>query len=80
MFITPKALFISFGITQVLLQLERCKGVIVEEPEATADFKAAKLRYENAIKGPAGKRDGSAVLLAVYRGKMSEARRSSFFL
>ncbi|CAM9582666.1 unnamed protein product, partial [Hapterophycus canaliculatus] len=51
--------------------LERCKGVVVEEPEAAAEFKAAKRRYEAAIDSP-GKGEGSALLLAVYRGKMSE--------
>lgn len=63
----------------MLSQLERCKGVIVEEPVAAAEFKAAKWRYEKAVKGPSGKGDGSAVLLAVFRGKMSEARQLFFF-
>ncbi|CBN80233.1 conserved unknown protein [Ectocarpus siliculosus] len=64
---------------EVWADLERIKGVIVEEPEAAADFKAAKRRYEDAVDGGPGGRGrgrgsagGSAILLAVYRGKMSE--------
>lgn len=43
----------------------------MEEPVAAAEFKDAKRRYETAIDSP-GKGKGSALLLAVYRGKMSE--------
>lgn len=59
--------------TQVWSDLERRKGTIVEEPEAASEFKAAKRRYEQAVDSPRrGK--GSALLLAVYRGKMSEVK------
>ena len=57
-------------VFKVWAELERCKGVIVEEPVEAAQFEAAKRQYETAIDGPGG--NGSAVLLAVYRGKMSE--------
>ncbi|CAN0157472.1 unnamed protein product, partial [Ectocarpus sp. 12 AP-2014] len=36
---------------EVWADLKRSKGVIVEEPEAAADFKAAKRRYEDAVDG-----------------------------
>lgn len=45
----------------------------MEEPEATVEFKAAKRRYEQAVDSPRSG-EGSALLLAVYRGKMSEVR------
>lgn len=51
-------------------ELEQIKGEIVQEPEQASEFKAAKARYEMAI--DAGGGNGSAILLAVYRGKMSE--------
>ncbi|CAM9975895.1 unnamed protein product, partial [Scytosiphon promiscuus] len=57
--------------TGVWSNLERCKGVVVEEPVEGAEFKEAKQRYEAAIDSPR-KGEGSALLLAVYRGKMSE--------
>lgn len=77
----PNAVVWACGTAQVWADLERSKGVIVEEPEAAADFKAAKRRYEDAVDGGPGGRGGggggaggSAILLAVYRGKMSEVR------
>lgn len=56
-------------LNKVWSELEKIKGVIVEETEAASEFKATKKRYETAIDDPQG---GKAVLLAVYRGKMSE--------
>lgn len=52
--------------------LTQAKSTIIIEPESTAEFKAAKRRYEEAIDAPGG---GRALLLAVYRGKMSEVIR-----
>lgn len=57
-------------LIKVWSELEECKGVVVEEPAAAALFEAAKRQYQTAIDAPGG--NGSAVLLAVYRGKMSE--------
>ena len=56
-------------LNKVWSELEKTKGVIVEETEAASEFKATKKRYEAAIDDP---KRGNAVLLAVYRGKMSE--------
>lgn len=64
-------------ITKVWSELEAVKGVIVEETEAASEFKATKKRYEAAIDDPEG---GSAVLLAVYRGKMSEVMLVFYFI
>ena len=62
-------------LIKVWSELEECKGVVVEEP-AAALFEAAKRQYETAIDAPGG--NGSAVLLAVYRGKMSEVWTKCF--
>lgn len=64
------ALHLCLTPFKVWAELERLKGTIVEEPESAKEFKAAKRHYEAAIDAQGG--GGKALLLAVYRGKMSE--------
>lgn len=49
-------------------RFQRSKGTVVVEPSGSqTDFEIAKERYANGIR-----REGKALLLAVFRGKMSE--------
>lgn len=63
----------TLRLSKVWADLLRLKGTIVEEPESSAEFNVAKRRYEDAIEVPGG---GHALLLAVYRGKISEVIRA----